>query len=128
MHRSSLSSLFPFFLIFFPFFLFFSFFLFLFFLPFLFFFFFFPFFLPLPTNLFDFLKREEASSYFTIHLVMCHLFHGPCVTWTHVLGGTLHTTWISWHVFFSHGAMWQPLVIPCGTTPCVTQHPIPIKM
>ena len=49
---------------------------------------------------------------------ICHLVsHVPCVTWTHALGGTFHTTWLSCHVPFSHGAMWQPLVMPCGTTP-----------
>ena len=25
---------------------------------------------------------------------------------------------------FSHGAMLQPLVMSCGTTPCVTRHPV----
>ena len=53
--------------------------------------------------------------------IMCHV--SPCkpyVTWTHALGGTFHTTWPSFHVSFSHGAMWNPLVMSYGTIPCVT--------
>ena len=56
--------------------------------------------------------------------IMCHV---SCVTWTHALGVTFHTTWLSCHVSFSHGAIWQPMVMSCSTTSCVTQHPIPRK-
>ena len=38
-------------------------------------------------------------------LTMCHIFYGPCVTWTHVLSGTLYTTWLSCHVSFSHSTI-----------------------
>ena len=58
--------------------------------------------------------------------IMCHMSPcEPCDTWTHALGGTFHTTWLSCHVSFSHGAMGQSLVMPCGNLPCVTRHPMP---
>ena len=79
----------------------------------------FPFlFLPPPPLPFFF-----SSSHSTIHLAMYHIFHGTCVTWIHVLGGTIHTTWLLCHVSFPHGAMRQPLVMQCGTTPMC--HPKP---
>ena len=114
---------FLFFLIFFPFFLFLLSFLFFFSFPFS---FLLPFlFFSFPTGLFGLL--QVRGSFLSLYYSSCHmsLFHGPCVTWTHVLGGTLHTTWLSCHVSFSHGAIWQPLVMPYGTTPCVALHPVP---
>ena len=36
------------------------------------------------------------------------MYHVSCVTWTHALGVTFHTTWLSCHVSFSHGAMYHP--------------------
>ena len=34
------------------------------------------------------------------------MYHMSCVTWTHALGVTFHTTWISFHVSYSNGGMW----------------------
>ena len=70
---------------------------------------FYLFFFTLPTDFF-FIPSSERKLPLTL------LFILPCVTWTHVLGSTLHSICLSCHVAApGHDAMWHHAM--CHSTP-----------